>query len=207
MSTRCDMARIRSIKPEAFHSESLSQCSVEAERTFWGMSTIADDKGRLKDQPAVINGALWCLRPQHTAEAVDDEIGQLVAAGVLCRYSVDGKGVIHFPTWDDHQKINRPGKSRLPYCPRHDPGPDSDGTHGDVTASSVISHGDVSDGSRTDLGSRNRDQGTGIDACDGKSSPDAPIPLNGRRRETIAQQNARTLATHKPDPTRWGTIG
>ncbi len=196
------MARIRSIKPEAFHSESLSQCSVEAERTFWGMSTLADDQGRLRDQPAVINGALWCLRPQHTAEAVDDEIDQLVTAGVLCRYVVDGKHLIHFPSWKEHQKVNRPGKSRLAACPRHGEDPDSDGTHADVTEPSVSTHGDDTEHSWTDLGPRNRDQGSRAPALRAVDAP-GPSPPN-RRRQTIAQRNADLLKTHTPDPTRFG---
>lgn len=130
------MARIRSIKPEAFHSESLSQCSVEAERTFWGMSTMADDEGRLKDQPAVINGALWCMRPAHTADHVDDEISQLVTSGALCRYvSADGKRLVHFPSWDAHQSINRPSVSKLPPCPKHDPGAEDPGEFSETTVS------------------------------------------------------------------------
>lgn len=155
------MARIRSIKPEAFHSESLSQCSVEAERTFWGMSTMADDAGRLRDQPAVINGALWCLRPSHTAEHCEDEISQLVTAGVLCRYDVEGKHLIHFPSWKDHQKINRPGKSRLPACPRHPEQADASPLHGTLTEPSVSVQGDLTQHSRTDLGTRNGERGTG----------------------------------------------
>lgn len=199
------MARIRTIKPEAFHSESLSQCSVEAERTFWGMSTLADDQGRLKDQPAVINGALWCLRPQHTAEAVDDEVSQLVTAGVLCRYVVDGKPLIHFPSWKEHQKINRPGKSRLPACPRHDEDPDTDDTHAHLSDISVPSHGDDPAHSWTDLGPRNREQGTGTRATARTRAADAPgrsPPSNGRR-QTVAQRNADILKK-QPDPTRFG---
>ena len=50
------MARIRSDKPEAYQSETLAEISLAAERTFKGMATIADDRGRLADKPAQING-------------------------------------------------------------------------------------------------------------------------------------------------------
>ncbi len=191
------MARIRSIKPEAFHSESLSQCSVEAERTFWGMSTLADDQGRLRDQPAVINGALWCLRPQHTAEAVDDEISQLVTAGALCRYVADGKHLIHFPTWDEHQKISHPSKSRLGACPKHEPPPDTPASSGvPPEASGALQR--IAGTLQPDLG---KGKGKGGGTREGvrlTAAPDAPgpSPPNGRRR---------TIPARTPDLTRFGT--
>lgn len=115
------MARIRSIKPEAFESESLAKVSVNAERTFFGLSTIADDRGRFPDKPAQVNGNLWAMRGNHTAEDVEDEFCQLVKAdGLLCRYvGCDGKRYVHLVTWDAHQKIDKPSKSRLPMCPHH----------------------------------------------------------------------------------------
>jgi hypothetical protein len=59
------VARIRTIKPEAFASESLAAVSLSAERTFFGLLTQADDHGRFRDQAAVITGLLWSLRPDH----------------------------------------------------------------------------------------------------------------------------------------------
>lgn len=115
------MARIRSIKPEAFTSESLAKVSVDAERTFFGMSTIADDRGRLPDKPAQINGDLWSMRGGHTAADLESELGQLVVADELvCRYiGCNGKRYLHLVTWDWHQKIDHPSKTRLPRCPHH----------------------------------------------------------------------------------------
>lgn len=47
MRTAPLLARIRTIKPEAFVSESLATVSLTAERTFLGLLTQADDQGRL----------------------------------------------------------------------------------------------------------------------------------------------------------------
>lgn len=131
------MARIRSLKPEAFQSETLSEVSVEAERTFYGLSTQADDRGRAADKPAVINGALWAVRSErklHTAADLDDELAALEKVGAICRYvGCDGKRYLHFVTWDDHQKVDKASRSRLPRCPHHSSGkPDLDycGKHG-----------------------------------------------------------------------------
>lgn len=116
------MPRIRTIKPEAFTSESLAEVRITAERTFFGLLTQADDRGRHRDNAAVIAGALWPLRPEHTAVHVEEDLRQLAGAGLVCRYTgCDGKRYLHFPTWDDHQKINKPSESRQSVCREHDP--------------------------------------------------------------------------------------
>ncbi|WP_435131424.1 hypothetical protein [Actinacidiphila sp. bgisy144] len=115
------MARIRTIKPEAFASESLAAVSLSAERTFFGLLTQADDHGRFRDQPAVIAGLLWSLRPDHGPIGVEDDLTQLATADLICRYEGhDGKRYLHVVSWHRHQKINRPSGTRAPACPHHD---------------------------------------------------------------------------------------
>lgn len=114
------MARIRTIKPEAFVSESLAEVSVEAERTFFGLLTQADDHGRHRDNAAIIAGLLWPLRAEHTSVHVEDDLHQLANAGLICRYTgCDGRRYLHIVTWSEHQKIDKPSQSRLPSCPQH----------------------------------------------------------------------------------------
>ncbi|KOT76378.1 hypothetical protein ADK70_38540 [Streptomyces rimosus subsp. pseudoverticillatus] len=114
------MARIRTIKPEAFESEDLASVSVTAERTFYGLLTLADDSGRFRDHPAIIAGRLWALRAEHTAAHVAADLEQLAGAGLICRYTgCDGRTYLHIVTWQRHQKIDRPSASRVPRCPEH----------------------------------------------------------------------------------------
>ncbi|MCG7523003.1 hypothetical protein MHW47_00845 [Streptomyces sp. OfavH-34-F] len=114
------MARIRTIKPEAFVSESLAEVTVAAERTFFGLLTQADDHGRHRDNAAIIAGLLWPLRAEHTSVHVEDDLHQLATAGLICRYTgCDGRRYLHIVTWSEHQKIDRPSQSRLPSCPHH----------------------------------------------------------------------------------------
>jgi hypothetical protein len=114
------MARIRSYKPEFYRSESLGSVSLAAERTFGGLITEADDRGRVRDQPAVLNGALWPLRPEHTAVDMETDLAELVREGLICRYTgCDGKQWLHLITWDSHQRVEKPSRSRAPVCPRH----------------------------------------------------------------------------------------
>ena len=95
--------------------------SLSAERTFFGLLTQADDHGRFRDQPAVIAGLLWSLRPDHGPLDVEDDLAQLAAADLICRYEgADGKQYLHIVTWHRHQKINRPSGVRHPACPHHE---------------------------------------------------------------------------------------
>ncbi|MGW6389706.1 hypothetical protein ACWFR1_04195 [Streptomyces sp. NPDC055103] len=136
------MARIRTIKPEAFSSESLAAVSLSAERTFFGLLTQADDQGRFRDQAAVIAGQLWSLRREHGPEAVEEDLIQLDDAGLICRYEgEDGKRYLHIVTFAKHQKINRPSGIRNPECPHHDlgiprePSPQVQGTIAETSTS------------------------------------------------------------------------
>ncbi|MFH9215804.1 hypothetical protein ACIQJ8_28860 [Streptomyces globisporus] len=114
------MPRIRTIKPEAFTSESLAEVNVAAERTFFGLLTQADDHGRHRDNAAIIAGLLWPLRAEHTSVHVEDDLHQLANAGLICRYTgCDGRRYLHIVTWSEHQKIDKPSQSRLPSCPQH----------------------------------------------------------------------------------------
>lgn len=139
------MARIRTIKPEAFASESLAAVSLTAERTFFGLLTQADDRGRFRDQPAVIAGLLWSLRPGHGPMGVEDDLIQLAAEDLICRYTGDdGKAYLHVVTWSRHQRINRPSGVRTP-LPASRPGA---GRPGRGCEHATSAHGGLTDGSR-----------------------------------------------------------
>ncbi|WP_329021559.1 hypothetical protein [Streptomyces sp. NBC_00690] len=147
------MARIRTIKPEAFSSESLAEVTVTAERTFFGLLTQADDHGRFRDQAAVIAGLLWSLRPEHGPVGVEDDLNQLDTAELICRYEgSDGKRYLHIVTFAKHQKINRPSGVRHPGCPHHDggrPGTVSRQDHGPAPEAAVKAQEGLSEPSRS----------------------------------------------------------
>ncbi|KOU85011.1 phage or prophage related protein [Streptomyces sp. XY593] len=119
----------------------MADVSLSAERTFFGLLTQADDKGRIRDQAAVIAGQLWSLRREHGPVEVEDDLTQLDAAGLICRYEgEDGRQYLHFVAFALHQKINRPSISRIPSCPHHDlgvPREPSLPVHGPVTDASM----------------------------------------------------------------------
>jgi hypothetical protein len=181
------LARIRSDKPEAYQSETLAEISLAAERTFKGMATIADDLGRLADKPAQINGELWSMRGGHAKDDLEAELAEMVKAGLVCRYTgCDGKRYLHLVKWDQHQKIDRPSKSRLPRCPVHLPekdycgrhdGPCPPRSHGVGTEESSTLHEDsrvLHEDSMQDLGSRTVDLGSRT--VEPRASEREPLP-------------------------------
>ncbi len=116
------MSRIRPVKPEAFVSETLAELTLAAERTFFGLTTECDDRGRHKDNAAIIYGKLWVVRGDQSPVDVEDHLLQMERSNLICRYvGCDGKRYLHYVTWDRHQKIDKPSLSRLPACPHHAP--------------------------------------------------------------------------------------
>lgn len=110
------MARIRTIKPGAFSSESLCAVSVDARWHFAGLWTYCDDEGRGKANPRLIKAAVWPLDDDKTPAEVERLNNELEREGMLRRYVVDGVDYIQVINWS-HQKISHPTPSVLPEPP------------------------------------------------------------------------------------------
>lgn len=117
------MARIRSIKPDAFMSDSLSRVPRGVRWTFAGLWTYLDDEGRGRDDVRLIKAALYPLDDDVALSMLADDLKQLDHVGCICRYEVDGKTYMHAPGWEDHQRVSHPTPSKFPRCSRHDPEP------------------------------------------------------------------------------------
>lgn len=108
------MPRIRTLKPEAFQHRKVGRLSDRAFRLWVGMIVHADDAGRLVGDPAqlrvLIFGYQDGVRVQHVAKALED----VAAVGLVRRYDVAGVPYVDFPSWKDHQRIERPTPSKLP---------------------------------------------------------------------------------------------
>ncbi|MFE3128491.1 hypothetical protein ACFXHD_34320 [Streptomyces hydrogenans] len=189
------MARIRTIKPEAFSSESLAAVSLSAERTFFGLLTQADDKGRFRDQAAVIAGQLWSLRREHGPEAVEDDLIQLDNAGLICRYEgEDGRRYLHIVTFAQHQKINRPSGVRTPPCPHHDlgvPREPSPQMRGALAESSGSRLGGLTEPSVTRPGGLTESSVNGESAVQSRFREHSPQPHGGLTEPPVSP--------HRPD--------
>lgn len=116
------MARIRTIKPEAFRSRTVKKLSYPTRWTFFGLLVQVDDKGRGIDDIDLIRADIYPLEMDEvSAKDVEMHIEELCAPGIdmVCRYSVDGERYLHVINFAKHQRINRPSESHIPCCPVH----------------------------------------------------------------------------------------
>lgn len=165
------MARIRTIKPDAFTSDSLSSVPRGTRWTFAGLWTYADDAGRGRDDVRLIKAALYPLDDDVTLADVAEDLELLAGIGGICRYVVAGRNYLHMPKWG-HQKINRPTPAKSPPCPVHEDGgsghvlptEDSVSTHGGLTESSTWEK----EGKGREVG---REQGSGVSESDDSDAP------------------------------------
>ena len=117
------MARIRTIKPDFWTDEKLTECSISARLLFIGTWNFADDNGNLDRSAKQIKARVFPL------EQLDCEplLQELIAQGLLIEYSYEERLYLHIQGFNKHQLINRPSK---PTCPLFD---GSLRTHGVLT--------------------------------------------------------------------------
>jgi len=122
------MARIRTIKPEFWTDERLTECSLSARLLFIGMLNFADDSGNQPYSAKRLKMQVFPADNVDTQPLIDD----LIAHGLLMEYSVSGEKYLNIKGFAKHQVINRPTKSAIP-------APDS-------TEDSLRTHGVLTDG-------------------------------------------------------------
>ncbi len=107
------MARIRTIKPEFPHSESMGRVSREARLCFILLWTIADDSGRLRGNSRMLASLLFPY-DDDAGSLIDGWLDELEANECILRYKHDGSTYLQICNWLNHQKIDRPSTSKLP---------------------------------------------------------------------------------------------
>lgn len=106
------MARIRTIKPEFFTSLRVAELKPVVRLTFIGLWTHVDDEGRCVDDARLVKAAVSPL--ERTVAAIEADLKCLVRHGLVHRYEVAGRGYLQVVGWAEHQRINRPTKSKFP---------------------------------------------------------------------------------------------
>lgn len=108
------MARIRTIKPEFWADEKLAPLDPLTRLVFLGLISQADDAGRLLDNVKLLDGLLFSETDDTCREALDT----LARLSRVIRYtSESGQKIIQITKWDEHQRVDRPGKNVLPPPP------------------------------------------------------------------------------------------
>ena len=108
--------RVRLLHPGFFTNEHLAALPYEARLLYAGLWGLADRDGRLEDRPPRIKIQLF----PFDALDVNRLLAQLVDAGFIRRYEVDGWRCIVIPSFARHQKPHlREQASKLPAPPQH----------------------------------------------------------------------------------------
>jgi hypothetical protein len=115
------MARIRTIKPSIFSSETVCSWPIPVRWTFAGLFTYMDDAGRARDEPRLIKAELYPLDDAMTIHKIEKHLEMIAKDGPLCRYLFDGTPLMHIISWTEHQRIAHPTPSKIPPCPTHEP--------------------------------------------------------------------------------------
>jgi hypothetical protein len=107
------MARIRTIKPEFPQSESMGRISREARLTFVLLWTLADDAGRLRGNSRMLASLLFPY-DDDAPSLIDGWLSELTNEGCITRYLADGGAYVQIDNWLEHQKIDKPSRSKIP---------------------------------------------------------------------------------------------
>lgn len=107
------MPRIRTIKPDFFTSDTVSELPLRARLTWIGLWTHCDDHGRCRNNVKLIKAAVWPLDDVSLRDVAED-LDALAEAGVIYLYAVDDRTYLQVTGWTEHQKVDRPSKSAIP---------------------------------------------------------------------------------------------
>ena len=107
------MARIRSIKPEFPHSESMGRISRDARLAFIMLWTVADDSGRLRGNSRMLASLLFPY-DDDAKDLMPVWLDELDRQECITRYMVGTDNYIEICNWLNHQKIDKPSASKIP---------------------------------------------------------------------------------------------
>lgn len=113
---------MRTLKPEFATSEAIVELDKVLRLHFALLWTYADDEGRGLDNARLIKAAIWPLDDDVTLDQVERWQAELARRGRIRRYIADSKAIFEVSNFGEHQRPNRPVKSKLPKdgVPRED---------------------------------------------------------------------------------------
>lgn len=145
------MPRIRTVKPEFWRSPDVLELTDFQQLLYIGLWNFTDDEGRGVYNPTAIAADIflrkYALDPRGVTDDIEEAFKAYAERDMVTVYQVRGRDYYQINNWHDHQKINRPRKSKIP-----PPDQAEQIIHGAFTEHSVKDHGGISDGSVTDHG-------------------------------------------------------
>lgn len=144
------MARIRTIKPEFWKHEALSELPEATHMLAAALLNYADDEGYFNANPALVKAECCPLR--EPSVSIQGSLSELSRIGYIrIGRGKDGRLYGHIVRFADHQKVNRLTPSKI-----KDLKVDWEGYHGALTEPSLSPHGALTEPS---LLEGNREQG------------------------------------------------
>lgn len=106
--------RIRSLKPEFLEDEALGLAGDNARMLAIGLLLLADDHGRGRANEQFLAAHVWSYDPREGLEKVREGLARLSGAGFVIVYEADGQRYFEIRNWKKHQRVDKPGKPRVP---------------------------------------------------------------------------------------------
>lgn len=103
--------RIRSIKPEWLDDENLALLSSDARTLSVALILLADDYGNGRANPLLLRSRVF---PVFDQSVLDVALSELVRVEFVQLYDADGQSYFHIRNWEKHQRVDKPGKPRVP---------------------------------------------------------------------------------------------
>jgi hypothetical protein len=155
------------------------------------MLTQADDDGRLVADPGQLRLLAWGYHEEVSEKDVSAALEEIAGFGLIRHYTVAGVPYADFPSWGDHQRINRPTPSKLP------PYQSSLKAQGPLTEDSLRAHAG-SEGIK-DQGSEGK-EGRECEGGTGDASPEPPLSLSQKgTQKGRFQQHLDTIRDQHPE--------
>lgn len=112
------MPRIRTIKPEFPQSESMGRVSRDARLLFVELWTLVDDSGRARGNSRMLASLLFPY-DSDAPDLIGGWLEELEREGCIVRYTAgpDGSSYVAVNRWQEHQRIDKPSKSKVPPPP------------------------------------------------------------------------------------------
>jgi hypothetical protein len=195
---------MRTLRPDFFLNEELSEVSIPAQFLLAGLWTVADREGRLEDRPRRIKAQVFPYREQIDVEEL---LSELTKDKHIIRYAVAGRAYIAITDWSGQRPHVKEAESVIPPPPddytEHHPGTDPAPSRQREHPGGFPAARDPSS-----LGSGILDPGSGIQdsaapAGDGEGFALRPSPgadekrrkAEERQREEVALEHRRKIRT------------
>ncbi len=189
--------RIRTIKPEWLSSQKLASSSDAARVLSVALILMSDDYGRGRGSLAEIAMQVWRYdmtrddgaKARETLAKVRETLEELSATGFVRVYQVNGDDFFELPGWASHQRVDKPGKSKIPESYQ-----DHKNIRETVAKNTVTLATDQGSGIRDQGKDQGEDQGEGASAS-AASDADAAAKAEEEAAKRAAALRYRKLVT------------